>query len=448
MHRIARLLFKDLGDPGITLGRYTGQVRSGATRAEEERKIVETPSFQRDFGSARRVPGNWLLSRQEMLEKPPHILVTNYAMLEHILLLPRNRGLLEGAALRWLVLDEIHTYAGAQAIEVAFLLRKLKTRLGLSKGQLKCVGTSASLDPERKAELAGFAGNLFGEAFPSGDRAVIVSNRQLHPALRTADDVVSLTAANWISLGRVVAELQASGDTQGTSVNALWNRKVADAGLQSLALPEAEDFGDSLVVALSNNQQVRTAATFLEEQGSVPFEALARRIFPDDNIADQHAACAALVSVGVLAKPSTPGAFPLLPARYHLAASGVEGVCLKLDADDPEHWSDMAFGRSVKAEDGVPRYPLLVCRNCGEPYVETWDDGQRLHPKAEANSKRLVLRLNGNAENQASEYEDEEETTTDGEEPEVEYFDPETGELADGPGPGNSCARKSRDERR
>lgn len=63
MHRIARLLFKDLKDPGIRLGRYTGQVRAGATRVEEERKIIETPTFQRDFGGLRRVPHNWLLSR-------------------------------------------------------------------------------------------------------------------------------------------------------------------------------------------------------------------------------------------------------------------------------------------------------------------------------------------------------------------------------------------------
>jgi ATP-dependent helicase YprA (DUF1998 family) len=166
MHRIARLLFQDLRDPGITLGRYTGQVRSGATRAEEERKIVEAPSFQRNFGSARDVPRNWLLSRAEMLERPPHILVTNYAMLEHILLLPRNRPLLEEAPLRWLVLDEIHTYTGAQAIEVAFLLRKLKTRLGSSKGTVKCVGTSASLDPARKDELARFARDLLARTFP------------------------------------------------------------------------------------------------------------------------------------------------------------------------------------------------------------------------------------------------------------------------------------------
>ncbi|MDA9478896.1 hypothetical protein XI03_31295 [Bradyrhizobium sp. CCBAU 65884] len=434
MHRIARLLFQDLRDPGITLGRYTGQVGSGATRAEVERKIVETPSFERDFGAARSVPKNWLLSRAEMLERPPHILITNYAMLEHILLLPRNRSLLEQAMLRWLVLDELHTYAGAQAIEVAFLLRKLKTRLGLSRGQLKCVGTSASLDPARKDELVRFARDLFGEDFPDGERAVIVSNRQAHPAL--GSDVVpgSLTASEWIDLGHVVSELRMKGETEGDRLVEAWNLLVAELGLSRLVLPADGDLGDGLVTLLGRNQQVRAAARLLEDRGSVPFEELSRSLFPEQSIADQHAACASLISVGVLAKPSTPGAFPLLPARYHLAASGVEGVCLRLDANDPEHWTGMAFGKSVKCEDGVPWYPLLVCRNCGEPYVEAWDDGVRLNAKPEANAKRLVLRLNGISEDQASEYDDEE--TSEVEQSDVEYFDPNTGALADGRGPG------------
>lgn len=435
MHRIARLLFRDLGDPGITLGRYTGQVRSGATRAEEERKVTETPTFQRDFAGARHVPKNWLLSRPEMLERPPHILVTNYAMLEHILLLPRNRALLHDVALKWLVLDEIHTYAGAQAIEVAFLLRKLKTRLGLKKGTLKCVGTSASLDPDRKNDLAGFAERLFGEDFPAGERAVIVSNRQIHPALRTADAPTSLSASEWISAGRAVGELKEAGEIDGTDAASVWNRAIALAGVGGLALPESASFGDSLVAVLGQLRQVRQAAQFLEDRGSVSFEELAQRLFPEEAPSNQRAACAALISLGVLAKPSTPGSFPILPARYHISASGVEGVCLRLDADDAEHWSDMAFGRNVKADDGIPRYTLLVCRNCGEPYIETWDDGQRLHPRPETNAKRLVLRLGGASEGSASEYEDDDEGE-DSEQAATEFFDPATGELADRAGPG------------
>jgi len=436
MHRIARLLFQDLCDPGITLGRYTGQVRSSATRAEEERKLVEAPSFQRDFGAARNVPENWLLSRAEMLEHLPHILVTNYAMLEHILLLPRNRALLQQARLRWLVLDEIHTYAGAQAIEVAFLLRKLKTRLGISRGQVKCVGTSASLDPSRKDDLAKFASDLFGEDFPAGERAVIISKRERHPALRSGSARMTLRASDWIQLGKVVSELHKNGEIQGSEAVQLWNRSIAKAGLSELVLRETADFGDGLVDLLGTNQQVRTAARDLDEKGSMSFEELAQRLFPDEDVATQHAACAALISVGVLAKPSAPGAYPLLPARYHLAASGVEGVSLRLDADDPEHWSAMTFGKSVKAEDGMPRYPLLVCRNCGEPYIEAWDDGQHLHAKPETDSKRVVLRLNGASEDQASEYDDSEESEEGKDQADLEYFDPTTGALADGPGKG------------
>ncbi len=437
MHRIARLLFKDLGDLGITLGRFTGQVRAGASRADEEGKLVESPSFQRDFGDARRAPSNWLLTRSEMLERPPHILVTNYAMLEHILLLPRNRGLLKNASLKWLVLDEVHTYAGAQAIEVAFLLRKLKTRLGLSPGQLKCVGTSASLDPARKAELSDFAEKLFGEKFPDGERAVIVSQRRLHPALQRGDSDSGLSPDDWAVLGNVLSQLRALSDVSSEFQSEEWNRLVNDAGLPKLVVNEHGALGDQLVNLLAANQHVRAAATHLQARGAVPFEQFANHLFPNVAPEKQHAACAALISAGVLAKPSTAGAFPLLPARYHLAASGIEGACLRLDATDEEHWSELTFGRSVAAEDGIPRYPLLVCRNCGEPYIETWDDGHKLHSQPQPEANRLVLRLNGQSEDEASEYDDDDEGE---DEPpaaaEIEYFDPLTGALADAAGEG------------
>ena len=56
------------------------------------------------------------------------------------------------------------------------------------------------------------------------------------------------------------------------------------------------------------------------------FEKLAEQVFEGHPPGDARKALAALVSIGVLAKPSTPGVFPLLPARYHLAASGVAGA--------------------------------------------------------------------------------------------------------------------------
>ena len=61
LNRIAALLFRDLGDPGITLGRYTGQVKARATRAEEVTRLRASPSFIDAFGEDAEVPAHWLL---------------------------------------------------------------------------------------------------------------------------------------------------------------------------------------------------------------------------------------------------------------------------------------------------------------------------------------------------------------------------------------------------
>lgn len=434
MHRISRLLFADLGDPGITLGRYTGQVRASESRADVENQLLQTPTFQTNFLDANKVPENWRLSREEMLEKPPHVLITNYAMLEHILLLPRNRRLLDGADLKWIVLDEIHTYTGAQAIEVAFLLRKLKTRLQVPPGTLRCVGTSASLDPARRNELARFAENLFGEPFPSGDGAVITSERQQHALLTAGAPTQTFAPELWVKIGAVVDRLRASGifapDEADFQIEE-WNAAIADAGLADLTL-EGPSFGEALIEKLASIAEVRRTARVLMGR-SLPFEGLARQVFGDANPALSRQALSALIALGVLAKPATPGAFPLLPARYHLAASGVEGVALKLSADSAEHWTGAPLvSRTGLHVEGIPAYPLLVCRNCGEPYIEGWDDGHQLHPRADLahRGRRRVLRLVGAGE---SAFEDDAEEIAETEPPkeaaDLFWLDPQTGET-------------------
>jgi hypothetical protein len=455
MHRIARLLFQDLGDPGITLGRFTGQVRSNATRGDEESRLISIPTFQSNFPDTRNAPRNWLLARDEMLQRPPHVLITNYAMLEHILLLPRNRALLAGADIRWLVLDEIHIYTGAQAIEVAFLLRKLKAHLGLAPGNIRCVGTSASLDSFRREELARFAEDLFGEPFSSGDGAVITSERNLHPAFTDGPSEPEMPVTDWISLGEVLSVLREDGAMSPENADYLvgdWNRAMKSAGLEGFVLDEAHSFGDALISTLALRKEERVVADALNGR-ALPFEDLARRVFPSADDLDARKALTTLISLGVLAKPSVPGAFPLLPARYHLAASGVDGVALRLSAEDREHWNDYRLSRTGTHIGDAPAYLLLVCRNCGEPYIESWDDGNALNPRPDMhpNARRRVLRLTS-AGSVAVELEDED--PNDNEIPETPIdFDPATGTLMDGPGDGVLSLElaqmdEDRDERR
>ncbi|MPY94717.1 MAG: DEAD/DEAH box helicase [Acidimicrobiia bacterium] len=105
-------------------------------------------------------------ARQRILTNPPDIVLTNYVMLELILTRYRDRRLVRHLdQLRFLVLDELHTYRGRQGADVALLVRRLREASG--SPHLLCVGTSATLSTEgshedRQAKVAEVASLLFG----------------------------------------------------------------------------------------------------------------------------------------------------------------------------------------------------------------------------------------------------------------------------------------------
>ena len=145
----------------ITFGRYTG----------------DTPVNSRDFGrreSDEALKGlGELVYREDMQACPPDILITNFTMLEYMLLREDDRQLFQNSDLfSFVVLDEIHTYSGTQGMEVAMLLKRLRGFLeGRSKSpvHIQCVGTSATLGgSDAKNEAAEFASTLFGSPFNSG----------------------------------------------------------------------------------------------------------------------------------------------------------------------------------------------------------------------------------------------------------------------------------------
>ena len=86
--------------------------------------------------------------RETMRRNPPDILLTNYKMLDYLLLRGRDRPLWaknDPEVLRFLVVDEMHTFDGAQGADLALLLRRLKHRLRTPENHLVCVGSSATL---------------------------------------------------------------------------------------------------------------------------------------------------------------------------------------------------------------------------------------------------------------------------------------------------------------
>lgn len=107
--------------------------------------------------------------KENIQKNPPHILLTNYVMLELMLLRPEEHNFVDKttADLQFLVVDELHTYRGRQGADVGLLIRRLRER---SRNQsLQCIGTSATMvagnstsKRERQGAVAEFAVKIFG----------------------------------------------------------------------------------------------------------------------------------------------------------------------------------------------------------------------------------------------------------------------------------------------
>ncbi|QJY49845.1 DEAD/DEAH box helicase [Pseudonocardia broussonetiae] len=148
--RVAGMVHRELS--GLRVGLYTGDSTGGD-------QMTDTA-----------VIGD----RYAMRADPPDILLTNYKMLDMLLLRSEDVPLFAGAeeSLRYLVLDEFHTYDGAQGTDVAMLLRRLGAALGVTTddrplGAITPVATSATLGggPDGAPALRRFAETVFGLPF-------------------------------------------------------------------------------------------------------------------------------------------------------------------------------------------------------------------------------------------------------------------------------------------
>ncbi|MDZ5447076.1 DEAD/DEAH box helicase [Micromonospora sp. 4G57] len=183
------------GDPelrDVTAGIYIGGGRKGGDDEESP------ASYAREFGSS-DLEGDEAISRvlrdrDEIRENPPDVLLTNYKMLDLLLQRGPDLPLWQSRSLRYVVLDEFHTYDGAQGTDVAMLLRRLGAATSLNEesrplGQITPVATSATLASDGAADaglgehsaeadrrkLLDFAKQVFGMEF--GPDAVIDEDR-------------------------------------------------------------------------------------------------------------------------------------------------------------------------------------------------------------------------------------------------------------------------------
>lgn len=158
-----RALLKDR--PEIRFGLYNGNTK--------HRKSDALKDYYNAHGSEKPL-SNEILSREEMQERPPHILITNYSMMEYMLLRPQDDSVFKNAQLKYIILDEAHIYRGATGMETSLLLRRMRARIA-HRGQLQYILTSATLgDADADQEILNFGHLLCGVDF---ERDCIIRSR-------------------------------------------------------------------------------------------------------------------------------------------------------------------------------------------------------------------------------------------------------------------------------
>src|SRR5690554_6247181 len=131
-------------------------------------------------GSQAMGPQQVITDKESLRQNPPDVLLTNYKMLDYLLMRPKDQPLWAHngpETLRYLVVDELHTFDGAQGTDLSLLIRRLRARFEMTPEQLICVGTSATLGGEESVEgLLHYASDIFSSPFSR--EAVISEQRQ------------------------------------------------------------------------------------------------------------------------------------------------------------------------------------------------------------------------------------------------------------------------------
>ncbi len=344
----------------ITFGRYTGDTA--------ERRVDAINRWREENPNAQKLD-NEIISREEIRKTPPNILLTNYSMLEYLLLRPEDAplfGSVFGAKWRHIAIDEAHVYTGALGTEIAFLLRRLKARIAAETGKapaLRCYATSATIGTEEDTpKVAQFAQDLFGEPFSQeGDIDVITSNKDWPEAyLRTPWGRLPMGA--WMRLREALTD----GDADAAAIAKALADAVPEEERAALNAQTNPLLGLGTVLLGEKSTATLVHETSRSVIDLTSLDAIGRLGIPGLRGDDEGVeALSAMVDVLSLAQRSA--GVPILSSRYHSFLRAPEGLYINL-------WTRKLISQKTIEEDcglegAVPVYEVSVCRHCGQAYV-------------------------------------------------------------------------------
>jgi len=337
----------------FTFGQYVGETPEDENDSQRHARDHIAERDQRGYSVIENghVVHGELVLRSEMRKTPPHILLTNYSMLEYLLLRPDDSPLFDNGRARWwtfLVLDEAHQYRGSRGMEMAMLLRRLKQRLreGGRSEPFRCIATSATLVGEEgdKAAVAEFASDLFGEEFRE-ENVILGATEPIPepgPTGLAPDDY------------RLLREVLHGNSSEAT-------RGLAElASKLDVVLPGNQDPPKTVGLLLQRDGRAADLRRLIAGNPA-EVQEIANQVFGDLPEAKRVSALAELVELLLQAKDPSSDA-PLLSARYHLFLRSLEGAFVSYWPEKKVFLDRKAVGKDVTA------FEVALCRECGQHY--------------------------------------------------------------------------------
>ena len=336
-----------------------------------------------------------MITRFEMQEHTPDILITNYSMLEYMLMRQEEQSIWEDTK-KWLeldennkllfIIDEAHMYRGASGGEVALLIRRFLHKLGVKREKLQFILTSASVPQNEKEKVKNFICDLTAiDNLESHDIHIITGEREKINYEYSYDVDAKQIAMFDIDSLHTKNKLEAIKNF-GTLVKLDIN--ACDFSIEENVEQWLYSELTKLTPLLKIMENCRGKA--------VSFASLASNVFPnvEDGIAQK--AVSVLLSIAPLAKNKEGQV--LFPSRLHMMFRGIRGIyaCSNPNCSEKKHDSNIPLGKIyIGNHDDVCKcggkiYELLNDRTCGALFLKGFIDEDEPQARFVWNKKGIV----------------------------------------------------------
>jgi ATP-dependent helicase YprA (DUF1998 family) len=353
----------------VPVDRFPGSGRAAYLAARKQRR---DEAQAEDRAVRPLAPPEECCSEEDIRDRKPRILLTNFRQLEILTTRMPDLALFAEAPLRYLVFDEAHTYGGATGAEVACLIRRVRALAGKTADAILCIGTSATLsDPTKRDKdndetARRFASRFFGvdanEVRLVGESYV---NREWP---RERYRPIAPDGDGMARLGRVLAAI-----TEPVDLGTI--REVVEE-LTGQSFEPGDDWREGLFDHLVRNEYVYQSTQVLKFPKRLNEAAWqTSQQIALSRLSEGDKANAELLTYLVLGAAAQKGGESLLRPKVHFFLRGLDEMVVALDGS-PADLKPLLF---LSTHDAKERFggrhddsflPVLTCRSCGQHFFE------------------------------------------------------------------------------